>query len=76
MGQTVSIVYRDIGVVKSPFAEPLPPEIMRAAQSRLVLEDRFAPAVAAPAGGWPAPAGFSAAGEVNMHGKELIHVAF
>ena len=47
MGETVSVVYQAIGVVKSPFAEPLPPEIMRAAQSWLVLDDRFAPALAA-----------------------------
>lgn len=41
------ITYRQIGRVASPFRAPQRPEQIRAAESRLVLEPRFAPAVAA-----------------------------
>ena len=41
------IVYQAIGIVECPVADPLRPEVIRAVASRLVLERRFAPAVAA-----------------------------
>jgi tRNA (Thr-GGU) A37 N-methylase len=41
------VCYRPIGVVECPISEPLRPEEIRAVESRLVLEPRFAPAVAA-----------------------------
>jgi tRNA (Thr-GGU) A37 N-methylase len=47
-GASVSvIVYHPIGIVECPITEPLRPEVIRAVESRLVLEPRFAPAVAA-----------------------------
>jgi len=42
-----AITYDAIGIVQCPVAEPLRPEVMRAVESRLVLQPRFAPAVAA-----------------------------
>lgn len=42
-----TVVYHPIGTVECPIAEPLRPEVIRAVESRLVLEPRFAPAVAA-----------------------------
>ena len=42
-----AITYQPIGVVECPIAESLRPEVIRTVQSRLVLEPRFAPAVAA-----------------------------
>ena len=42
-----AITYHPIGIVECPIAEPLRPEVIRAVESRLVLEPRFAPAVAA-----------------------------
>jgi tRNA-Thr(GGU) m(6)t(6)A37 methyltransferase TsaA len=41
------VVYQPIGVVQCPVTDPLPPEAIRAVESHLVLEPRFAPAVAA-----------------------------
>ena len=41
------IVYHPIGIVECPVSEPCRPEVIRALESRLVLEPRFAPAVAA-----------------------------
>jgi tRNA-Thr(GGU) m(6)t(6)A37 methyltransferase TsaA len=41
-----NLTYSPIGVVEAPLSEPMRPEIHRAHASRLVLEDRFAPAVA------------------------------
>ena len=40
------IVYSPLGIVESPIAEPLRPEMIRAVEARLVLEPRFVPAVA------------------------------
>ena len=40
-------MYRPIGTVACPAEESLRPEVIRAMESRLVLEPRFAPAVAA-----------------------------
>ncbi len=42
-----SIYYHPIGYVHSPITAPLRPEEMRGVECRLVLEPRFAPAVAA-----------------------------
>ena len=41
------IAYNPIGIVENPIAEPFRPEVIRAIESRLVLQPRFAPAVAA-----------------------------
>jgi tRNA (Thr-GGU) A37 N-methylase len=41
------IIYHPIGIVECPVAGPLRPEAIRGVESRLVLEPRFAPAVAA-----------------------------
>ena len=43
----VPITYYPIGIVASPLRVPLRPEAMRGVPARLVLEPRFAPAVAA-----------------------------
>ena len=40
------IVYSPLGIVESPIMEPLRPEVIRAVEARLVLEPRFASAVA------------------------------
>lgn len=42
-----AVAYHPIGIVECPIAEPLRPEVIRAVESRLVLEPRFAPAIAA-----------------------------
>jgi tRNA (Thr-GGU) A37 N-methylase len=40
------IAYQPIGIVECPIIDPLRPEDIRSLESRLVLEPRFAPAVA------------------------------
>lgn len=42
-----AIEYHPIGIIECAVTEPLRPEIIRAVESRLVLEPHFAPAVAA-----------------------------
>ncbi len=42
-----TVVYQAIGRVECPITEQVRPEVIRAVESRLVLESRFAPAVAA-----------------------------
>jgi tRNA (Thr-GGU) A37 N-methylase len=44
---TEQVAYRPIGTVAGPIREPLRSELIRSMESRLVLEDRFEPAVAA-----------------------------
>ncbi len=41
------ITYHPIGIVKNSIVEPLRPEMVRAIESRLVLESHFAPSVPA-----------------------------
>ncbi len=41
-----AITYHPIGIVECPISEPLRPEVIRATEVRLVLEPRFASAVA------------------------------
>jgi len=41
-----AIIYHPIGIVKCSITKPLHPEVIRAIESQLVLEPRFAPAVA------------------------------
>ena len=47
MDKVALVSYRPIGVVECSINQPLRPEIIRAVESRLVLEARFEPAVAA-----------------------------
>lgn len=42
-----AIAYHPIGIVECSIVEPLRPEVIRALESRLVLEPRFARAVVA-----------------------------
>jgi tRNA (Thr-GGU) A37 N-methylase len=42
-----AIVYDPIGIVESSITQPLRPEVIRTLESRLVLEPRFVPAIAA-----------------------------
>jgi tRNA (Thr-GGU) A37 N-methylase len=44
---TADICYRPIGVVECPISEPLRPEVIRAEESHLVLDPRYAPAIRA-----------------------------